>query len=65
MYLDIHNFLGAREWAPVQVDNEIGGVVWAELFVLFDTSGIRTMAGEHVKDPEAEARSEKRRRRNR
>ena len=46
----------------VQADSEVGGVTWIELFVLFDTSGSRSAAGDHVKDLEAKARVEKKRR---
>ena len=48
-----------REWPPTQQDNTIGCTTWIELFILFDTIAARSAAGDHVKDPEAAARAEK------
>ena len=62
IYKEIHAFLQEREWAPIQAETETGGTTWLELFILFDTAGYRTDDGQHVKDPEAQARAEKRRR---
>ena len=39
---------------------ERGGITWAELFILFDLSGMRTARGEHVTDPQVKARAEQR-----
>ena len=61
LYGDIHAFFSKREWAPVQQDNSTSGTTWTELFVLYDTAGGRTEEGEHVKDPAANVRADKRR----
>ena len=39
-----------REWAETDTEERIGGVTWLELFILFDTSGARTIEGRHIKD---------------
>ena len=61
LYEDIHAVLSEREWAPVQQDNSTSGTTWTELFILYDTAGGRTEEGEHVKDPAANVRADKRR----
>ena len=48
----------------VRIDCEVGGITWIEMFVLFDTAGSRSANGNHVKDPEAKERAEKRQRKN-
>ena len=45
---------------PAQEENIIGGTSWIELFILFDTTAARSAEGEHIKEPEAAARAEKR-----
>ena len=61
LYLDVHDFLSCRKWAPTNLEEDVGGVTWAELFVMFDTCGRRSPKGEHVADPQmqkcAEARN--------
>ena len=47
-YEEVHNFLNDRSWAHAHPESTAGGVTWAELFVLFDTAGHRTIAGQHV-----------------
>ena len=60
-YEEVHAFLKVRAWAPAQTDSEIAGVTWIELFALFDITGNRSEAGQHVKNPAAIKRAEKRR----
>ena len=45
---------------PVNPEDNVAGVTWIELFVLFDISGLRTKEGDHVLDLEVRQRAEKR-----
>ena len=47
MYEQIHAFLGHRRWAHAHPQSEAGGSTWAEIFILFDIKGGRTIAGQH------------------
>ena len=60
LYLDVHSFLQKRRWAPTDPDEDIAGVTWAELFIMFDISGERSHNGEHVVDTKAKERAEAR-----
>ena len=61
MYREVHEFLLSREWAPTNPEEEnVGGITWAELFILFDISGKRTAKGEHVVGSQAQTRAEQR-----
>ena len=60
LYEEIHGFLHQREWAPVNPEDNVAGITWMELFVLFDISGLRTKQGEHVLDLEVRQRAGKR-----
>ena len=60
LYLDIHAFLKQREWAATKEENEVSGITWTELFILFDTGKYRSAEGEHIKDEEAKKRVESR-----
>ena len=60
LYEEVHAFLNGRRWAPAQVDSDVGGVTWVELFALFDTGGNRSEAGQHSKNPEATKRAKER-----
>ena len=42
LYEEMHDFISKRRWAPAQVDTEVAGITWIELFVLFDTPGSRS-----------------------
>ena len=61
LYLDVHRFLQKRRWAPTDPDEDIAGVTWAEMFIMFDISGERSHTGEHVVDTKAKERAEARR----
>ena len=61
MYLDIHKFLKEKRWAPTNPEENVAGVTWAELFIMFDTSGQRSQGGEHVIDMKAKQRADERR----
>ena len=58
LYEEVHNFLNDRSWAHAHPESTAGGVAWAELFVLFDTAGHRTIAGQHDQDDDALKRAE-------
>ena len=60
LYKNIHRFMASRRWAPIDTSNSTSGATWIELFILFDTTGARTMKGQHVKDPEAKKRADRR-----
>ena len=60
LYLDIHAFMNQREWAATKEENEVSGITWIELFILFDTGSYRSVEGDHVKDEEAKKRAESR-----
>ena len=60
LYEEVHSFLNDRSWAHAHPESTAGGITWAELFVLFDTAGHRTTAGQHVQDVEAIKRAEAR-----
>jgi len=60
LYEEVHDFLAGRKWAPAQVDSECGGITWVELFALFDMSGMRSEAGQHIKNPEVTQRAKER-----
>lgn len=60
LYEEIHSFLLQREWAPTNPEEGKAGVTWIELFILFDTGGMRTKEEEHVLDREVRLRAEKR-----
>ena len=60
MYEQIHGFLAQRKWAHAHPASDAGGITWAELFILFDTSGGRTTAGQHQKSQAATDRAKKR-----
>ena len=60
MFEEVHAFLRAREWAPVNPEDEVAGFTWIELFVLFDISGMRSKKGDHVLDHEVKQRAAKR-----
>ena len=49
MYEEVHGFLGQRKWAYAHPESNASGVTWAELFILFDTGGYRTVDGQHIK----------------
>ena len=61
LYEEVHAFLMKRKWAPAQVDTEVAGVTWMEMFALYDTTGNRSEQGQHQKNPEATNRAEQRR----
>ena len=61
LYGDIHTFLANREWAPIDVNNKMGGTTWLELFVLFDTTQARSAKGTHVKSFDVATRASSRR----
>ena len=65
LYEEVHAFLKQRNWAPVNVDMEVSGITWMELFIVYDTTGNRSEKGRHQKDPEATKREEKRRQKSR
>ena len=60
MYEQTHAFLAQREWAYAHPTSDAGGITWTELFILFDTAGGRTTAGQHQKNPAATERAKKR-----
>jgi len=60
LYRDVHNFLAAREWKPIDVEGSTRGVTWIELFILFDTSKARSEQAKHVKDEAAKQRADAR-----
>ena len=53
------DFIKKRKWVPAQVDSEVAGITWIELFVLFDSTGSRSEGGQHQKSPAATKRAEK------
>ena len=57
MYEEVHVFLGQRKWAYAHPESNASGVTWAELFILFDTGGYRTIEGQHIKDKAAAERA--------
>ena len=59
-YLDVHAFMKRRRWTHVDMDEDVAGITWVELFVLFDTEGLRSPKGEHVRDQKARERVEAR-----
>lgn len=59
-YLDVHDFLNCKRWAPTNPEEDVGGITWAELFIMFDTSGKRSPKGEHVADQHMTKRAEAR-----
>ena len=60
LYEEAHSFLQVREWAPANPEDNVAGVTWMELFVLFGKGGLRTKGGEHVLDHEVRQRAGKR-----
>ena len=60
LYEEVHRFLNDRSWAHAHPESTAGGVAWAELFVLFDTAGHRTTAGQHDQYEDALRRAEAR-----
>ena len=50
---------------PAQIDIEVAGTTWVELFALFDITGSRSEEGQHQKNPAATRRAEKRRQKTR
>ena len=52
-YLDVHAFMKRRKWTHADTDEDVAGITWVELFVLFDTEGLRSPKGEHVPDQKA------------
>ena len=50
LYIDIHNFLNQRGWAPLDIESNEGGTTWLELFILFDTTQSRSTEGNHIRD---------------
>ena len=60
LYRDVHNFLAAREWKPIDVEGSTRWVTWIELFILFDTSKARSEQAKHVKDEAAKRRADAR-----
>ena len=59
-YLDVHAFMKRRRWTHVDMEEDVAGITWVELFVLFDTEGHRSPIGEHVRDQKARERVEAR-----
>ena len=57
MFEEVHAFLRAREWAPINPEDGVAGTTWIELFALFDKSGMRSKRGEHVLNPEVKQRA--------
>ena len=61
LYEEVHAFIRERKWAPAQIDTEVVGTTWVELFALFDVAGSRSIEGQRQKNPAATTRAEKRR----
>ena len=47
LYEDVHSFLKQRKCAPAQMDTEVGGITWIELFILFEITGSIRQVGQH------------------
>ena len=60
LYGDVHRFLAAREWRPIEHESNTSGVTWRELFILFDTTNARSEQGKHIKDRAAKKRADAR-----
>ena len=58
MYKDIHRFLEAREWAKAPFYTGTAGIIWMEMFILYDATGGRDPKSEYVKNREAKQRAE-------
>ena len=63
MYLDVHAFIKRRRWTHVNQEEGVAGITWVELYILFDTDGHRSAAGEHVCDQKVKERAQARRNR--
>ena len=59
LYEEVHSFLQVREWALANLEDNVVGVTWMELFVLFDKGGLRRKGCEHVLDQEVRQRAAK------
>ena len=62
LYEEVHAFLMKRKWAAAQIDTDVAGITWIELFTLYDVTGNRSEEGQHQQNPAATRRAEKRRR---
>ena len=65
LYEEVHAFLKHRSWAPVNVDMEVSGITWLELFTIYDITGNKSEKGQRQKNSEATKRAEKRRQKSR
>ena len=59
----MHAFLAHRKWKEVGEDVQVAGTTWLEMSVLFDILGYRTQADRVHRDPKAQERAERRRKR--
>ena len=58
LYRDIHRFMDERKRTGVTEEEEIGGITWTEMFILFDTGNYRSHGADHIKDPGAKKRAD-------
>ena len=61
LYEEVHAFLRKRKWASVQIDTEVAGITWVELFALFDVTGNRSEEGQRQTNQATARRAENRR----
>ena len=62
LYEEVHDFIKKRKWVPAQIDTEVAGITWIEMFALLDLPGAggKKISTTKTQQPPREQRKEER-----